>query len=220
VIAQARTKEAVRRARDEAYRELILEAAQRVFAERGYAEAKVQGIAEAAGVATGTVYAIFPGKKDLYLAVHRVNLEQLSAQYAEMRTEGLGSGQILLERIAVSTRFLTARPDYLRIYLREARTWGLDPTGFPREATAFMDLDLYRRGTAAGELVDENPEVLQGMGVALTQVLLHRWLQDGEKESPDALTQRIQAFHERAFFRAGARDAGGRSPKSSGRRAR
>ena len=39
-------------------------------------------IAQAAGVATGTVYAIFPGKQDLYRAIHRANLDELSRRYA------------------------------------------------------------------------------------------------------------------------------------------
>ena len=66
--AKAPAREKVRQARHGAYRDLILEAAQRVFAEKGYGEAKVADIAQAAGVATGTVYAIFPGKQDLYRA--------------------------------------------------------------------------------------------------------------------------------------------------------
>ncbi len=86
--SQATTKQAVRRAREEAYRGLILEAALGAFAKRGYAEAKVQEIAEAAGVATGTVYAIFPGKQELYRAVHRENLEELAKRYSEIPTDG------------------------------------------------------------------------------------------------------------------------------------
>ncbi len=56
--AKAPAREKVRQARQGAYRDLILEAAQRVFAEKGYAEAKVADIAQATGVATGTVYPV------------------------------------------------------------------------------------------------------------------------------------------------------------------
>src|SRR2546422_3334111 len=45
----------------------ILEAARRVFAERGFHEATVDEIAEAAGVAKGTVYLYYHSKKEIYL---------------------------------------------------------------------------------------------------------------------------------------------------------
>jgi AcrR family transcriptional regulator len=198
--AQARTKEAVRKARNDAYRELILEAAERVFAANGYREARVQQIAQAAGVATGTVYAIFPGKQDVYRAVHRANLDQLTRLYEEIPTDRMRCGDVLLERTAISTRFLTQRPDYLRIYLREAASWGLDPKELPSAATAFMDLELYRSGIERGELVDEDPEILQSLSIAFSQIVLFHWLKTGCRESTESLTARIQAFCRRSFF--------------------
>jgi AcrR family transcriptional regulator len=201
MIAQTRTKEAVRRARDEAYRSLILDAAERVFAERGYADARMQEIAEEAGVATGTLYGSFPSKRELYRAVHRVNLEELAERYAGI-PEHLSCRETILERLAVSTRFLTSRPGYLRIYLREAGRWGLDPGDLPPGPGAFVTPDLYRRGVEDGELVDEDPELLTAMALALNQVLLDHWQKRGGGESPDALIERIQAHYARALFRS------------------
>ena len=197
---QTSTKETLRRAREDAYRGLILEAALRVFAERGYAEAKVQEIAEAAGVSTGTVYAIFPGKQELYRAIHRANLEDLAKRYAEIRSDGPVQ-QVMLERLAASTRFLTERPDYLRVYLREAGHWGFDASDLPPGATAFIDAELYRRGIADGSLIDEDPEVLQSLTLSASQVHLSHWLKTGMRDSPEVLILRIQAHYRRALFR-------------------
>src|SRR3954463_15876431 len=47
-------------------RQRILDAAERVFAELGYHEASVVRITESAGVAQGTFYIYFPGKKELF----------------------------------------------------------------------------------------------------------------------------------------------------------
>jgi AcrR family transcriptional regulator len=200
---QARAKEKVRQARQEAYRDLILEAAQRVFAEKGYAEAKVADIAQAAGVATGTVYAIFPGKQDLYRAIHRENLDELARRYAAIPA-GNSVRETLLARSVMSTRFLTSRPDYLRIYLREAERWGFDPSHLPGDAAAFVDLALFQRGVANGELVDEDPELLQSLTLASGQVHLAHWLRGGMREDPAAVAERIQAFARRTIFRAAA----------------
>ncbi|MFD5030319.1 TetR/AcrR family transcriptional regulator [Streptomyces sp. NPDC058405] len=47
----------------------VLTAARNEFAERGFRDAKVDGIAERAGLTRGAVYSNFPGKRALYFAV-------------------------------------------------------------------------------------------------------------------------------------------------------
>jgi len=199
VPARRQTQQRVREARQDAYRSLILEAAQRVFATRGYAEVKVQEIAEDAGIATGTVYAIFPSKQELYRAVHRVNLEELAKRYAEIPGDRDTRAEIR-DRIAISTRFLCERPDYLRIYLREAAHWGFDATALPKDAAAFTDLALYRRGVERGELIGADAELLQSLAMAASHVILFHWLKDGMREPADELTRRILAHTERTLF--------------------
>ncbi|MGE5507970.1 MAG: TetR/AcrR family transcriptional regulator [Chitinophagales bacterium] len=68
----------------------ILDAAYRVFSEKGYHEARVEEIAELAGVAKGTVYLYFSSKQELYLAM----LDELFAAHVralEARAAGGGS---------------------------------------------------------------------------------------------------------------------------------
>jgi AcrR family transcriptional regulator len=195
------TRERVRQARHEAYRDAILTAAEGVFAERGFAAAKVQEIAEAAGVATGTVYAIFPGKRELYRAVHRYNLDELVKRYAELPSDG-SCRELLLGRVEAAARFLTERPNYLRVYLREAGRWGFDSSELPAGASAFIDADLYRRGVAEGELVDEDPELLQSLAMSTNQVYFHHWQKTGMREPADALIERLRAHYQRAIFRS------------------
>src|SRR6201996_4929950 len=50
-------------------RELLLDAAARVFARQGYAGASVGDIAEAAGFTIGALYSNFSGKEDLFVAL-------------------------------------------------------------------------------------------------------------------------------------------------------
>src|ERR1019366_2412447 len=58
----------------------ILEAARSVFARKGFNAATVDDIAEAAGLAKGTVYIYFPSKRDVYLATLRQGLEALQEE--------------------------------------------------------------------------------------------------------------------------------------------
>ena len=199
--ARLKTQQRVREARQDAYRSLILEAAQRVFATRGFAEVKVQEIADDAGIATGTVYAIFPSKQELYRAVHRVNLEELAKRYAEIPGDR-DTRAVIRDRIAISTRFLCERPDYLRIYLREAAHWGFDVTALPKDAAEFTDLALYERGVARGELLGEDAVLLQSLAMSASHVILFHWLKGGMRESADELIRRILAHTERTLFAA------------------
>ena len=50
-------------------REQILSAALEVFSKKGYAAATIPEIARAAGLAAGTIYLYFPGKRELFIKV-------------------------------------------------------------------------------------------------------------------------------------------------------
>jgi len=61
-------------------RELLLAAAARVFARRGYHEASVEEIASEAGFSTGAVYSNFTGKEELFLALADREVEKQIAE--------------------------------------------------------------------------------------------------------------------------------------------
>jgi len=58
-------------------RSLICRKAVRVFAEKGYDATSVQEIAEATGVAKGTIYYHFKGKRELFVASIKEGLREL-----------------------------------------------------------------------------------------------------------------------------------------------
>lgn len=64
-------------------RDRILEAAIRVFAKEGFYNAKVSQIAEAAGVADGTIYLYFKSKDDLLINLFEDRMEAVNANLRE-----------------------------------------------------------------------------------------------------------------------------------------
>lgn len=85
-------------------RAAVLGAARREFAERGYADAKIDRIAEQAELTRGAVYSNFPSKRALYLAV-LIDLVDGSGEVATSTppTEALGAfARIWLERLPLS----------------------------------------------------------------------------------------------------------------------
>ncbi len=55
--------------------QLIIQAAEEVFEEKGYYEASMDEIAARVGVAKGTIYTHFPGKEELVVAIFKRNLQ-------------------------------------------------------------------------------------------------------------------------------------------------
>jgi AcrR family transcriptional regulator len=95
----------VRRARrKEARPGEIVEAALRLFADRGFAATKLEDVAAAAGIGKGTIYLYFPTKDDLFRAVVRqAVLPNLEAFAALLRNPENSAADILR---AIAERFL------------------------------------------------------------------------------------------------------------------
>ena len=65
-------------------REMIVQAASRVFSEKGYHKAQIADIVKAAGISTGSIYAHFKDKRDLFEQIIRDNLGTLRATLKEL----------------------------------------------------------------------------------------------------------------------------------------
>jgi AcrR family transcriptional regulator len=81
--------------RQEMTRAAVLAAARAEFAERGYADAKIDRIAERAELTRGAVYSNFPGKRALYLAVLLDSAEGSAPPPAAAGPGGRGIGELL-----------------------------------------------------------------------------------------------------------------------------
>jgi AcrR family transcriptional regulator len=82
----------------------IVEAALRLFADRGFAATKLEDVAAAAGIGKGTIYLYFPTKEDLFRAVVRqAVLPNLEATAALLRNPDTSAADILR---AIADRFL------------------------------------------------------------------------------------------------------------------
>lgn len=111
-----------KRPRDaEATRAALLERATREFADRGYDGARVDVIAEAAGINKRMIYAYFGDKDGLYLAV----LDACLARALELGGEGaVAPGATLRARVEGIIRrffeYLGANPDFVRLLAWES----------------------------------------------------------------------------------------------------
>lgn len=129
------------RRRKEARPQEIVAAAMDVFAERGFAAARLEEVAARAGVSKGTLYLYFPSKDELFKAVIRAailpNLEQAETLVAAAGGPCLPVLERLLRMVArlIATTRMAVIP---RLVIAEAGN-------FP-ELAAFYHREVIRRG--------------------------------------------------------------------------
>jgi AcrR family transcriptional regulator len=198
-------RDAARAARTGVYRQHILEAAERVFAEHGYEAAKVADISRDCGLSMGTIYAVFPGKAELYAALLEERGKELLRLAHDVAARDLPPRQALLALAEVYIDYFVRHPAFLRMHLQSGASWALgSATGAPTQMGYWRDIhalqaDIFRRGVAGGEFVDQKPEYLARMFSAMDQVLLADWVAGGMRDDRDALVERLREMVERAL---------------------
>lgn len=140
-------------ARARMYRDLIFESAECVFGQRGFDGATMQEIAGEAGVSLKTIYASYPGKRDLFDAImnERGNELREHVRNAMERSPG-GPLECLDAMTHAFVEYLFAHRDWLAIHLRSRIAWSVRPEG---SAAA----ELWRKG-----LGDFQALIAEGIG--------------------------------------------------------
>src|SRR5438045_3314275 len=99
-------------------RRLILDAAVRVFARKGYHASRVGDIAEEAGVAHGLLYHYFSSKDELLETVFRDTWSDLLGAVREVEQAGEDAGEQLRRVAAIFLRAWRRTPDLVRVLVR------------------------------------------------------------------------------------------------------
>ena len=203
--ATRKPKHEARKARNDVYRHHIFDAAEQVFAERGFEATKVQDISKRVGLSMGTIYAIFASKEELFRAI----LDERGRELLQVARDVAGSKRPPRETLrALSEAYIgyfVTHPNFLRMHLREGTSWVLRPTaGADGRAQLWTDIheqqtDIFRRGIAAGVFVAEPPGYLAKLFSAMDQVLLADWVAGGMKANQPQLVARLQQLVERTF---------------------
>jgi len=203
--ASSNAKPKIREARRNLYRQAILDAAEKVFAEQGFEGAKMQDIAAEAGISLGTLYGIFDGKTALYSEIQSTRGGEMLEQIAREVERADGVLEFTLVGIAAYVRFLIARPNYLRMHLRDGHAWAIFDTlkvaaqeeqwqrGFE------MLQSTFGRGVEEGVFVPLAPTLMARITLATHQIWMADWVEAGMTGDPEELVRGIQAHTLRAF---------------------
>jgi AcrR family transcriptional regulator len=173
MVAKANAKErngAQKRVSPDERRAAILDAALDVFAENGFAAARLDDVAQKAGVAKGTLYLYFPDKEALFEELLRGLASPILDRFAALAADDTIPAGVMLERILqvfASQIIGTKRERMVRLIIAEGPR-------FPRIA------EFYHR-----EVISKGREIIRTIAA--------RGHERGELPS-DALTKFPQLF--------------------------
>lgn len=136
-------------------RKAILEAAVRLFAEKGFEQTSMEELAREAGIGKATIYGYFSTKNEIFLAYCEDELEYAFAILEKKQDEEAPLIEQLVALTLGQLTYVTSNRNFGRIFAREM--------AFPEEQTtaASRDLDMHYmtrltavlgRGQGRGEL--------------------------------------------------------------------
>ncbi len=190
-------------------REAILDAAEQVFAAKGYHEAKMEDIAVLAEFATGSLYNYFPSKEKIFEAMSQRRLNELYDQLVaamEPETDFL----TLIRRLAsIHVAFMDEHRSFFEIFATMSRCRGLSmPTQLADQFT-----EQYRRyevllekilgiGIDQGLLRRLNTKAMASAFTAVLDAAIFNWID----EHPDSsFSERYPEILDLLFFGVAAR---------------
>jgi len=199
------TKKRVKEARNAMYRELIIEAAERVFADQGFEATRVQAVAKEAGISLATLYGVFPGKLELYSAIHEERTGELMQRVAETIDPSFDPIDLILAGTEAYLRFHMEHVDYLRMHLREGNIWTSDSTlRVPEQGRAWQNgIELgssaFQAAIDLGLMVADDPILLFRTAIVMHQVRLADWVDKDMRAGVDEVLEAVRSQFLRAF---------------------
>ena len=185
----------------EVSRTQILDAAEEVFAAKGYHEATIKEIAQLAEFSVGAVYSFFEHKDDLFVQIYLRRGAEFMDGMRELMVHGAAA------RSSSSTRSPTTRstssgthPNFGRLYLHTSAVvlgdleTKIDALVADRYAEAMqLQRDMFRAGQRDGSLRDGDPEVVARLFSAMVAAFQSTDLGAGADDRPSSSTPSSRA---------------------------
>lgn len=178
----------------EARRSALLEVAEEVFAEHGFARAKVAEIAARAGYSAGSLYNNFDSKEDLFRELIAWRGAQTLALFTRALEHDGGPVLATVDRFLDTVfEFWVGHRAFFRIFqdVTSGFDWNLGRLGDQAATTVRIELEdrleaLLREGIEGGELAGGHPALLVCLLTGTVNRWIARWLRD-DAEAEDLL---------------------------------
>ena len=158
-------------------RQLLLEAAVRVFARKGYHACRVGDIAKEAGVAYGLLYHYFESKEELLETIFRDTWSRMLDAIRGVEESGQPAREQLRLVTAIVLRSWRDQPDLVRVLVREVTRTPHIQDEIADIEHAFAALErIIRRGQASGEFRDLDARLAALVVYGALEQILTGWV--------------------------------------------
>lgn len=161
-------------------RERILAAAERVFADRGFYQARVSEIAKEAGVADGTIYLYFKSKDDVLISLFESRMERVNRDMRVAIASHEGAPNKIRAFVRHFMELVQSNPELAEVLCVELRQSSkfMKEYSNPRFAEFLKILAaIVKDGQAAGELDDGVPPEIAARAIfGICDELALAWL--------------------------------------------
>ena len=166
-----------------AHREEILSAAEKVFAAKGFFQATMGEIAEAAEFGTGTLYKFFKSKEDLYFTLINEKTEEINGPVKAELLRKAPATERIGNILRLQLEFIERNRDFFRIYASEGNRFEwtiMDSCGkqIHEKMVAYIHLlaQVMEQGMKEGEFKPMNPIDLAHALVGIVNSFVFEWL--------------------------------------------
>jgi TetR/AcrR family transcriptional regulator, fatty acid metabolism regulator protein len=175
-------------------RRLILDAAVRVFAQKGYHTSRVGDIAEEAGVAYGLLYHYFGSKEEVLETVFRETWGLMLEAVHGVEETGEPAPEQLRKVAAIVLRSWKRTPDVVRVLVREVTRSPQIQREIAEIEQAFAALErIVQRGQEAGDFRDDlEPRLGAWIFYGALDEFLTGWVLGQLPDDEDAVEEAIR----------------------------
>lgn len=163
-------------------------AALKLFTDHGYDAVSISQIAQAAGIAVGTVYRFYESK----LAILQAMLEELEDDFVEqMKIDWSQGGDVdaRLDRVSDGVFDLARDRKSLLRLLSMTTDVVFDDGSLPGDRIQGQIAKMYSEGVALGSFRPGHISLCAAMAHGLVEAAVMRWLRDGALSQSDASEQ-------------------------------
>lgn len=165
------------------HREEILRAAEKVFALKGFFQAKMTEIAQEAEFATGTLYRFFKSKEDLYFTLIDEKVEEINRLVQEELSKNTFPMDRIRKALALQFDFVERNRDFFKIYISERNRfeWTVkEDLGkeIHQKMVAYIDhlSKVLKEGIQRGEFKPLDPMDMAHALVGMVNSFIFEWM--------------------------------------------
>jgi AcrR family transcriptional regulator len=170
----------------------VVEAAARVFSEKGFGGASLEDVANEVGMLKGSLYNYIDSKEDLLFAVVRPDAEELLASARELTQVDLPASEKLRQIAGIHVGIINRHLPYVSVYVQEiaGKNVSQEWSEMDREYIGFVER-IFAEGVMTGSFDAALDPRIAARSLIGALNWMTRWYQPGEPAQARAVAGQI-----------------------------